>query len=166
MLYMVGTTPFCISKFEIDTKLVALSAVFIALPGLVLYHHVKLDDLYSSQIEVSIALNSVIALVVCFTVSLVMKYTPILNMKSDATLEPNKAYEGKVATIIIPKDTPKQQLYRLSPISVLFKLVIGFVLPYGFLFSNLIWLEISALARALLWACIVAYTVGFVIYII
>ena len=87
-------------------------------------------------------------------------------MKSDATLEPNKAYEGKVATIIIPKDTPKQQLYRLSPISVLFKLVIGFVLPYGFLFSNLIWLEISALARALLWACIVAYTVGFVIYII
>ena len=126
----------------------------------------KLLFQHKNHRKVSIALNSVIALVVCFTVSLVMKYTPILNMKSDATLEPNKAYEGKVATIIIPKDTPKQQLYRLSPISVLFKLVIGFVLPYGFLFSNLIWLEISALARALLWACIVAYTVGFVIYII
>ena len=70
MLYMVGTMPFCISKFEIDTKLAALSLVFIALPGLVLYHHVKLDDLYSSQTEVSIALNSVIALVVWFTVSL------------------------------------------------------------------------------------------------
>ena len=42
--------------------------------------------------------------------------------------------------------------------------MVGFVLPYGFLFSNLIWLELSALAHALLWACIVAYTVGFVIY--
>ena len=44
--------------------------------------------------------------------------------------------------------------------------MVGFVLTYGFLFSNLIWLELSALAHALLWACIVAYTVGFVIYCI
>ena len=92
------------------------------------------------------------------------KDIPVLNMEKDVTSKINQVHEGNVATPVKPKDAPKQQLYRQSPISVLFKLVVGFVLPYGFLFSNLIWLEISALARALLWACIVAYTVGFVIY--
>ena len=84
MLYMVGTTPFCISKFAIDTKLAALSVVFIALPGLVLYHHVKLDDLYSSQTEFSIALEQ------CYCpCSLVHskfgRDIPVLNMEKDIT---------------------------------------------------------------------------------